>query len=152
MAIVTHTLLVSLIFWVGFFIVRTIAGGYHAKTYIACHMLFMLNHVMLIVTIKFFPPHAQNHMTFALALLSAILIFLFAPVDHPNKPFIKGEERRFRKFSCIYALLVLVFAFILYAFSILPSEYALSFATGTFSAAFALTGAKIQQKKEQKKQ
>lgn len=151
-AFVTRTLLASLIFWIGFFIVRTIAGGYHAKTYIVCHMLFMLNHVIVIAALKLTSLPAQKHIAFALILLSAILIFLFAPVDHPNKPFIKGEEQRFRKLSCIYALFILVLAVILYAFSFDLSEYPLSFAIGTFSAAFALTGAKIQQKKGAQKQ
>lgn len=54
-AIVSNTLFESLLFWMGFFIVRTIAGGYHASTYISCHILFFLTHCSFIAFIKLLP-------------------------------------------------------------------------------------------------
>lgn len=78
------------------------------------------------------------------------MILIFAPVDHPNKPFIKNERKRFRALSCIYAVILVLIS----ALSLVVPEYydcyKFSLSIGTFSAAFALMSAKIKNIKEQK--
>lgn len=143
-AAITETLIPSLVFYAGFFIVRTISGGYHAKTYISCHLLFTANQLAFISVLKLTPTATHIYITSAMVVTSSILVFMLAPVAHPNKPFIKSEKKRFRKYSCIYAAL-LVSVFIVIAI-LIPSKYVyylLSYAVGTFSAAVSLVSAKI---------
>ena len=54
-SIVTNTLFESLIFFVGFYVVRSFCGGYHASTYLRCHILFAVNHLVFIGLIRYFP-------------------------------------------------------------------------------------------------
>lgn len=143
-AIISNTFIESLIFWLGFFIVRTIAGGYHAKTYIACHLLFMTTHLLFISILKLSPAASHIYISLTMMMVSSVLLFLFAPVAHPNKPFIKSEKKRFRKYSCIYAILLLLVS--AYTAILIPPKYVyylLSYAIGTFSAAISLISAKI---------
>lgn len=143
-AIVTDTLIPSLVFYTGFFIVRTIAGGYHAKTYISCHLLFMANHLLFIAVLKLTPIALHTYIASGMIVISSLILLLFAPVAHPNKPFIKSEKERFRKYACIYAaLLIIIFSIIANLISPQYVHYLLSYATGTFSAAISLASAKI---------
>lgn len=143
-AIITETIVPSLVFYAGFFIVRTIAGGYHAKTYTFCHLLFTANHLAFIFILKLAPIVSHIYIISAMVVISSILLFIFAPVAHPNKPFVKSEKKRFRRYSCIYAALLIIVSGIIVVF-ISPNYvyYLLSYAIGTFSAAISLVSAKI---------
>jgi len=76
-----------------------------------------------------------------------IALFVFAPVDHKNKPFYGTEYVRFKKRSRIYALII--------PFVMLPSFFmqpvqtmAFSYLFGSFVATFAMVVAKIIRIKE----
>ncbi len=147
-AIITNTLLASFVFFIGFYIYRTIAGGFHADTYIKCHILFMINHLLFILTIKLCPIYINSYVSFVLTIVSSLFLFFFAPVEHPNKPFIKNERKRFRKFSCIHAILLLIISpIILMVHKFSMGIFSLSFAIGSVSAAISLMSAKFIYKK-----
>lgn len=151
-SIVTNTLLESLIFFVGFYIVRSFCGGYHASTYLRCHILFAANHLAFIALIRFFPSSILGFAITALYAFCIISILLLAPVDHKSKRFIKNEYKTFRKKSVIYSiLLILLLCFV--AFGTLPSNHLLlSHCIGTLSATVSLIVAKIINYKERKKE
>lgn len=142
-AAITGTLLESLLFWLGFFIVRTIAGGYHAKTYIFCHILFFLNHIAFIAILKLTPSSAITFLVLSLTLTSAICLFIFAPVDHPNKRFTENEQKKFRVGSLAYAFLTLIIISLAFAFHFQNEGLYLGYSIGTFSATFSVVIAKI---------
>lgn len=148
-AFITDTFLLSIVFWIGFYIARTIAGGYHAKTYIACHLLFMCNHLLFIIMIKTHPTEFDSYIALGLFIVSAVALILFAPVAHPNKPFIKTEKKRFRILSLLHSIFIVVIGIIIFIIhNKTLNSCALSFAFGTFSAAVALIIAKQKYKKE----
>lgn len=151
-ALVTNTVLCSIVFAVGFFIVRSIAGGYHADTYAKCHLLSLANQVLFVILIKAIPNEFYNVVALILLLISAIMILILAPIAHPNKPFIKTERARFRLYSCLHSTILIVIAVLCYFLVLQPSSVLFSFAVGSFCAAFALMSAKIQTKKRSKKQ
>ena len=136
-AIISKTLVQSLLFWLGFFIIRKICGGYHAKTYWSCHLIFFTNHIIFIVLYKHLPGSLFNLLSLVCLLISSILIFLFAPIAPPNKPFIKNERGRFRKYSCVYSVLLLLLL-LLKLFIPVVNNNTFSFSIGSFSAAIAL--------------
>ena len=150
LAILTKTTVESLFFLSGFFIIRTIAGGYHTNSYFSCHLLSIANHLFFILFLKICPDRYFDLISLSLNILSILMIFIFAPVDHVNKPFIKEEEQRFRKYSIIYSIFLFVIT-IIYFIAISDFEnFFLSFSIGTFSAVFALMSAKIKKIKEKK--
>lgn len=142
-AAITNTLLESILFWFGFFIVRTIAGGYHAKTYTFCHILFLLNHIAFIAILKLIPSNAITVLVLCLTLTSAICLFKYAPVDHPNKRFTKNEKKKFRASSLAYAFLTLIIITLAFVFHFQNEALFLGYSIGTFSATFSVVIAKI---------
>lgn len=150
-ALITNSIIESIFFWIGFFVIRSISGGFHTKSYRNCHFLSLFNHLLFILMIKVIPLDIHSISSLILNSFSIVMILIFAPVDHPNKPFIKNERKRFRILSCIYAVILVLIS----AISLIIPEYydcyKFSFSIGTFSAAFALMSAKINNIKEQKK-
>ncbi len=145
-AVATKTALESFVFWAGFFIIRKIAGGYHAKTYTACHILFMMNHLAFIAIVKFVPVYAIPVLFESAMLASAILLLVFAPVDDPNKTFTVNEKKRFRMLSVIYSVITIFVVLLLLLLKVKISVLFLSFGIGTFSASFSVMSAKIIKK------
>lgn len=143
-AAITDTLLESLLFWFGFFIVRTIAGGYHAKTYIICHILFLLNHIAFIAILKLIASDAITFLVLCLTLTSAFCLFKYAPVDHQNKRFTENEKKIFRASSLAYAFLTLIILTLAVAFHFQNETLFLGYSIGTFSATFSVVIAKIK--------
>lgn len=148
LAILTQTILCSLLFGISFFITRSIAGGYHAATYSMCHLLSLLNQVLFILLVTLLSQELHPVASVVSILMSSGILLIFAPIDHPNKPFIKTERKRFRRMCCVYAYVIPVVVTALVLFATQLSTYILSFSLGIFSAAFALLSAKIQQTKE----
>lgn len=142
-ATISGTLLESFLFWIGFFIVRTIAGGYHAKSYISCHILFMLNHIAFIAIVKLTPSSAIMFLALVFMLISTIILFIFAPVDHPNKRFTENEQKRFRISSLLYALLILLVMVLAFMFQFHSTIPFFSYTIGTFSATTSIMASKI---------
>lgn len=151
-ALLTNTMLSSFVFWIGFYILRTLSGGYHAKSYLSCHVLFFINHIIFIITLYCIPNQYKALVAIIMIIISTLLVLLFSPVDHPNKPFINNEKQRFKILSNLYIIGVSIIFVVLYVISVeLLINYSMSFAIGTLSAAISLLSAKIIYQKEGKK-
>lgn len=148
---VTNTFWPSLIFFIGFYVVRTIGGGYHAETYLRCHTISILTHLIFILLYIYIPEQSKKHIFILFFLISAAILLVFAPVEHPNKRFINAEQKRFRTLCCSYSIFLL-FSSILGFFSIYNKleSYLFCYAVGTLSAAVSIVVAKIKLKKGEK--
>ncbi len=150
-SIITKTIFPSLCFFIGFYLIRSISGGFHANTYTACHILYFANHIAFIVIIKLTPSCAANIVTSTLLIISSALILIFAPADHPNKPFIKNEKKRFRLLSTLYGiLLIFISAFPFFITSKLILNTLQFISIGSISAAISLTVARIQNERRKR--
>ena len=127
----------SLIFFIGFYIYRKVAGGYHADTYFKCHLLFALNQLLFIVIIKF--VHIPDFIIFntSAAVIVCLITFLLAPIDNENKPFTENECIRYRRLSRVYTLLLLP---VIVGMSFLPDvgRFVFCFCIGLLSANISL--------------
>ena len=141
----------SIFFWLGIFLIRKIAGGHHAKSYLSCHLLYESNHIIFvilfhIVSFSLYPCIILFSLGFAF-----LSILLLAPIDHKNKPFIKTEYRRFRLLCLLYCV-VLAIIFTLYLLRIIPNHsFIFSYAIGTLSATISLLCGKIINYRERKR-
>ena len=88
----------TLIYLGVFFFLRSAIGGYHASTHLRCSV------VSVVVYLGFIWCYTHlSEGTAWIVLLSGaavLLIFCFAPVDHPNKPFSTAERAHYRQQSC----------------------------------------------------
>ena len=147
-SILTKSVFPSIFFWLGLFVIRKVAGGHHAHSYTSCHILFESNHIIFIILFKIIPSFWYQSIILGILSFSLISIFLFAPVDHANKPFIKNERKQFRIWSLAYCA-VLLLALIMCFAKILPSNNLLfSYSLGSLSATISLLIGKIIRIKE----
>ncbi|MBQ3510590.1 MAG: accessory gene regulator B family protein [Peptococcaceae bacterium] len=102
LAWVTGSIIPTLFYYVTFYIFRTAIGGYHAKTHLRCYILSMLTFSLFLIishVLQFFAVHM--FFTLPLLILSGILIWRYAPIEHSNRPFTSQEYLKFRKRSRI---------------------------------------------------
>lgn len=107
-AILSDTVLLSLLFFTAFILMRRSAGGYHAKTHIGCTMILIAVHLMFIVLIHVIPDSVIPILSYFSIAYSCISVYLFAPAEHPNKPLSSGDRRKLRLKSLIYILSISV--------------------------------------------
>lgn len=110
------TVFESIIFYIAFQFIRRYAGGYHAATETRCEILSTLSILACIVVIRLSKTYDIQTALLIISALSAVCIFVFCPLDTPEKPLTNKEFRYFRKISwtilfIISALIVISFYF-----------------------------------------
>ena len=143
LAAITRTFLESLLFVAGFVPLRSMAGGYHAKTHFRCLLTLLLSYAMFWAVITFVPVTAFPWINIIGTGVSVVLIWLLAPVDDPNKPLNKKEKMYFRKRSRI-AILVCAAIIIIGTCFFRERKEILSFALGVLPVSLSLAAAKIK--------
>lgn len=98
----------SVIFYIAFQFLRRYAGGYHAKTETRCEIFSALSILCCIVLIKCSKMYDINIVLLSTSLVFAVLIFIFCPLDTPEKPLSDKEYKYFRKISWIILSLIIV--------------------------------------------
>ena len=141
---VTNTLLLSLGFFTGFALMRVVGGGFHASTYIKCHILFEITHLIYIAVVKCFNITFILNVFFIIALFCFTVVFLFSPVDNENKRLTDREKRHYKIKSRCYVTLICIVTIIL---SYIPCCYTvwLSFLIGSCFASISILIGTFQQ-------
>lgn len=106
----------SIIFYIAFQFIRRYAGGYHAKTETRCEIMSALSILCCIVLIKCSKMYDINIVLLSTSLVFAVLIFIFCPLDTPEKPLTDKEHKYFRKISLIILSLIIVSIIISFIF------------------------------------
>ena len=104
--------------------------------------------LVFIIIIKTFPSIAINLFAGGFFIVSGMLVLAFAPVDHPNKPFINNEETRFRKRSILCGIALIAISIVAFNLSnIIVLKYLFSTSIGSLSASISLAIARIQKER-----
>lgn len=99
--IITFDQVLPTVFYLGwFFLFRNVTGGYHARTHFRCVSLSVLFYLGFIGLYTQLSSKVYFPLTLLLIGVSILLVLLFAPVDHPNKPFSLSEKQLYRHKSC----------------------------------------------------
>lgn len=106
----------SIIFYIAFQFIRRYAGGYHASTETRCDILSTLSILACIVVIKLSKIYDIQTVLLITSALSAVCIFVFCPLDTPEKPLTDKEFRYFRKISWIILFVIIVAIIVSYIF------------------------------------
>lgn len=104
----------SLLFSAAYIPLRRYAGGYHAANPRRCYALSILLIVCVLIIIRCVPLKMPNLVV--LMAISAIIIFLKAPIESVNKPLSKVEISLYRKKSRAILLIEITAALITGAF------------------------------------
>lgn len=149
LAIVLHGVLATAVFLAGFFPLRKFAGGYHASTYVRCHLLFAGNQAAAILLFHLVPHGVIFPVVAVLMVLSTVCVFVLAPVAHENRPFSDSERKYFRRMSLLVLAISWGILVLLTFFHLISNGYALAYFFGTFSVSISLFFDRMKKWKEE---
>lgn len=98
----------SIVFFITFQSIRKIAGGYHASTEGRCTMMSILSIVVSIGLIGLLEKCDIDLVVSISSTISAILIFVLAPLDTDEKSLSTKEYRRFKKKTRVILLIIVI--------------------------------------------
>lgn len=102
--------IVGLLFELTYIPIRIYAGGYHASSKKKCEYLSYGSLLLCMILIFYVPM--KKMLINLLLLYSGIIIFIFSPIESPNKKLNSMERKIFRYKSIIY-LIIAVLAYII---------------------------------------
>lgn len=114
--LVLNCIIESIIFYISFQFIRKYAGGYHASTETRCEILSTLSILACIVVIRLSKTYDIQTVLLLITTLSAVCIFVFCPLDTPEKPLSDKEFKYFRKVSWIILFVIVVAIAVSYVF------------------------------------
>lgn len=110
--IIADVCLESIVFYAVFMILRTYAGGVHAKSEIACTTLTTLSLATAVYGIKLIDLLDVNLVLVPMLAAGTWAILLLSPLDTMEKPLESHERKHFRTVSCTLALIFAVISVI----------------------------------------
>lgn len=135
----------TLVFLIIFTSIRKYSGGYHANTKLKCTLTSTF---VMLISIGL-PIIFENRIIYALlALLAIIIIWIFAPVEHPNRPLTDDTIKHCRIYS---RALTLVLGVVILVLNIYKPKYAYTASLSVFMVAILIIvqkGAKKNEKSE----
>lgn len=142
LGILSNMLLESIIFLVFYGTLRTIAGGYHARTQHTCYILSILLMIVVLTILKIFPVNII--VCCILTILSISVIFILAPVQDENKLLDETEKIVFKKLSRVISISYGFIIFLLFLFN--KNELAYCIVISLFTLTIMLMLGKIRNK------
>ena len=106
----------SIVFYIAFQFIKRYAGGYHASTETRCEIFSTLSILACIAVIRLSKIYDIQTVLLIIGALSAVCIFVFCPLDTPEKPLSDKEFKYFRKVSLIILLVIVVTIVVSYVF------------------------------------
>lgn len=103
----------SMLFTITYVILRSMAGGYHARTQQGCYLFSVLLILAVLSMLKWFPW--CTIWSVIISLTPTLAIFLLAPVEDENKPLDETEQIVYRKRSRYISLTLAIATLILLA-------------------------------------
>lgn len=134
----------TILYLIGFFSVRVICGGYHAKHHYSCFITTISSYLLfLFLDYCFCSKPYLNLVAGFITIVSALLIIAFAPVEHPDNPMTEYRKKRNRLFSLILSVVICLihFASLFFESALL---YVFNYTVGIFLAALAILAAEIE--------
>lgn len=144
LAIISGTVLQCVCYLAVFVLLRKSAGGFHAKTHFGCCCILAVILSLFIMFIKFVPNEAYGIVATIAVAFSVVIILIFAPLEHENKPISDRDKNRLRKISVIYAILFTLLILVLFIAKL--KMIMICVALGMFTASGSMLVAVIEKK------
>lgn len=106
----------SLVFYLAFQFIRRYAGGYHASTEIRCDIMSTASILVCIMVIWLAKRYEFEIPLLFTTIISAVIIFIFCPLDTPEKPLTDKERNHYRKISLFISLTISALVLISFVF------------------------------------
>jgi len=131
----------TLFYFAAFIPLRLFAGGYHASTRLRCYLLSLFVYGIFTWLLTNFPSEHRLLFSVVVAGFSVVVIFLFAPVIHPNR-YCEGSESKFLK-KTSWKIVLMEMILILVGCLFQLKTFVFIIASGILSETLALFAVKI---------
>ena len=108
----------SVLFYMVFMLLRTYAGGVHAKTEIACSVLTTLALIASVIGIKQLESLGNSLIPLLMLGIGSLCLLLFSPLDTMEKQLDEPDKRKYRAICVAIVLLCIMAAVIAQLLSI----------------------------------
>lgn len=98
----------SIIFYIAFQFIRRYAGGIHASSELKCEIATTTSIFLCLLCTKLCETNNIQMPILVLTSIATVFIFVFCPLDTPEKPLTKEECKYFRKISWVILLLIML--------------------------------------------
>ena len=146
-AVLTKTVLPSVIILISFLACRMCCGGYHARNHLLCYITTLLNHLCCLGLYILFLRHNNILIILGINSFSLCSLFFFAPTENSNNP-MSDNQRKHHVIQCrvIAVLTVILSLFEIYFLSLQNPLFCASI--GIFSASLSMIVSLIINKTE----
>lgn len=103
-----NIVLEGMIFYIAFQFIRRYAGGIHASSELKCEIATTTSIFLCLLCTKLCETNNIQTPILVLTIIAAVSIFVFCPLDTPEKPLTKEEYKYFRKISWLILLLIVL--------------------------------------------
>ncbi|MCL2445184.1 MAG: accessory gene regulator B family protein [Oscillospiraceae bacterium] len=138
----------SLVLFSTFFLARKFAGGYHASKHWQCYLFTVVTVTGALLLASLLLTQSSVFF-YVLLAVSALAIFLLAPVEHANKPLSAKEKKVYRLIS--WAICVVLAGLSIAFFQWISPSVGLAVNMGLMLCAFALVLAVVEKQLRAKK-
>lgn len=105
----TKTFLVSMAFVFMYSVIRQFSGGHHCQSEVSCFFVSILLYLIMILLYDV-DMHGGKIFLCVSAAVSVLLIMIFSPVEHKNKPLSADERKKYGVISKIAAIALAITA------------------------------------------
>lgn len=98
----------SMAFYIAFSLIRRYAGGFHASSEMKCTLITTTSIFLCLLCTKLCETNNIQKPILVLTSIATVFIFVFCPLDTPEKPLTKEECKYFRKISWVILLLIML--------------------------------------------
>lgn len=115
-AVLLDAKLEALIFSAFYYMLRSFAGGIHAKSPLSCYLYSLILIFVSLLTIKYMSiPYGW---VFVTTIVVAVFVLKMAPVENISKPLDKAEKDYFKRVTCKMVFIELIIFVLCYTFQI----------------------------------
>ncbi len=139
--IILDIVLESVVFYIAFQFIRRYAGGIHASSELKCAVATTTSIFLCLFCVKLCETSNIQVFVLMLTALSSAFIFVFCPLDTPEKPLTEKEYKYFRKISRIVLMVLLV---VIIVCVIIKSNVAYSVCFGIILESFLLIAGRLK--------
>ncbi|MDE6529915.1 MAG: accessory gene regulator B family protein, partial [Lachnospiraceae bacterium] len=101
------------LFYIIFCVTRLFCGGYHAKSYAGCKIVFLAA-LVVVLTLNEIPQEIFSSLWIILWSYYALVVIGFAPIENENKPLEETEKKKYKIISILLSFFWLAIEGLLY--------------------------------------
>lgn len=143
--------LAMFVFLICFALMRMYSGGYHAQSYLICYFELLALSVIIMITIKGvenLPVDLIKIFLTLFTIVSTLIIYTLAPIDHENAPLSEQEIPRYRRVVRRIYIFHLVIVAVLVVFSV-PICIPMAIALAALTSSVLVIGGQLHRRRKE---